>query len=1015
MARLELSKDKTDFDVVDQAFIAGRNYPEDVRFMGYLFKWFRNISYIREARNTWERGDKLIAEFQILGETIHQRIAAKKFRPEDIPIFLAQIDAINTKLTAEEDHFSFVLGDAARWLNRLLSWLMLSVTFLFLLLGLYIAYIISRSLVNSVTALQTATAQVGQGQLNARIPTLPDDELGKLAISFNQMTENLAQAQTSEQQAKDKLAKRAEELALANKKITEHEKLKSEFFSNISHELRTPLALIMAPLDSLLSGQFGTLNSDGTALLHTMHNNAMRLLQMVQGLLDFQKLEAHKVQVKREAIDIAYLTNSLFDDFKLLMQKRHIKGHCFIDPKIKVVEMDRYLYERILFNLLSNAIKFTPSGGEIDVKLTMQSENQLLLSVKDTGIGIPASQLPLLFQRFKQVEGASTRRFEGAGLGLALVKEFAELLAGNVHATSEIEKGSSFTVELFAPISTKPPAAIEETKEERERTRLIEQHEITFTEDQINTSDGSQLPLILVAEDNQELALYMSKILQNICRVQLARDGEEALEKVLKIKPDLIISDVMMPRRDGISLCKALKANESTKNIPFIILTALTYREALLKGWEAGADDYLFKPFHPEELQVRIRAVLSASDKLIQESDKRTEVEQTLKEREAQLLQSQKMEAIGLLAGGIAHDFNNQLSIIMGESETALYKLESNHPLNAKFRHIQKAGLKLDALTKQLLAFSRKQILKPIVLDPSEVISETEKTLRFLLTENIEFTTIRGKNVGNVYADPVQMEQAIINLVNNARDAMPNGGQLTIAVHHVNVGPHENVQYPQITPGPYAVISVTDTGAGMEPAILQRIFEPFFTTKEIGKGTGLGLSMVQGFVEQSGGHVLVESQPGQGTTFKIYMPCTLEKPAQPSEISDKPFAPSRNHETILVVEDDKNLREMLESFFKSCGYHVVTASDGEDALEVIKNNDLKTLHLLLTDVVMPKMNGKELANKILKQYPQAKVIYMSGYNDNIIAKENKIDPSINYFQKPLNLSALSNKISEVLS
>ncbi len=417
----------------------------------------------------------------------------------------------------------------------------------------------------------------------------------------NQVTTVIANARAYEEEKK-----RAEALA-------EIDRAKTAFFANVSHELRTPLTLILAPLESLLASNETPASQKET--LRMAQNNAVRLLQMVNGLLDFSKLSAEKMQVKREPVRILDLTRSLFWDFKPVMEQKGIQGDLSANMPEVFVEMDRYMYERILFNLVSNAVKFTPRGGKVTLSAEWD-DGQLILSVKDTGIGISEEDQKNLFQRFHQAESSSIRRFEGTGLGLAMVKEFASLLDGSVSVHSRGGGGSTFTVILSAPKPRellKPPpdpkgpgSAVTAggSKAERFRPPLS-------ASPKAGEEGDHDLPKVLVAEDNPELAQFISRLLSTFCWVQTAPDGEEALEKVRLWGPDLVLSDVMMPRMDGIQLTKEIKGHKETAFIPVVLLTAMTGREALMKGWEAGADDYLFKPFHPKELEARIKSLLS--------------------------------------------------------------------------------------------------------------------------------------------------------------------------------------------------------------------------------------------------------------------------------------------------------------------------------------------------------------------------------------------------------------------
>lgn len=409
---------------------------------------------------------------------------------------------------------------------------------------------------------------------------------------------------TERRQQEIALAQRARELDELNKRLVQSEIVKNEFLANVSHELRTPLTLMLAPLESMLTDRFGLLNEEQRVNLEKIHNNAVRLLQMISGLLDFSRLEFGKTEVRREPIDLPGLTRLIIADFHNLMEPKHIESTLEVRAENGWVEMDRYLYERILFNLLSNAIKFTPDHGRIDVLLELK-DGWMNLSVSDTGVGIEPKEINQLFERFQQATGGAEKRAEGIGLGLALVKDFSNLLDGSVNVVSFPNKGSSFTVECPAP--TCHPA--QDQVEPARSTAL--QPRISKTAPTVSTYEaGYHQARVLVAEDNEDLASYVADVLSEICECRIASDGNDALSMVREWSPDLVISDVMMPGRDGFSLCREMKSSFKTVEIPVILLTALTHQDALLKGWEAGADDYLFKPFHPKELLTRVRSLL---------------------------------------------------------------------------------------------------------------------------------------------------------------------------------------------------------------------------------------------------------------------------------------------------------------------------------------------------------------------------------------------------------------------
>lgn len=379
---------------------------------------------------------------------------------------------------------------------------------------------------------------------------------------------------------------------------------------------------------------------------------------------------------------------------------------------------------------------------------------------------------------------------------------------------------------------------------------------------------------------------------------------------------------------------------------------------------------------------------------------------------EEQLRQSQKMEAIGMLAGGIAHDFNNLLTAITGYSELALRRLNATDPSRSNIEEILKAGDRATALTRQLLAFSRKQVLQPKVIDLNSVVSDMEKMLRRLIGENIAFRTVLDPQLGNTKADPGQIEQVIVNLVVNARDAMPNGGKLTIETRNVYLDKDYARMHISVVPGPFVMLGVSDTGIGMDEETRRRIFEPFFSTKEPGKGTGLGLSTTYGIVKQSGGNIWVYSVPGRGTTFKIYLPRVEEHP-QYVGVSTASEESLYGTETILLTEDEEIVRNLVRQVLEMYGYRVLTADSGEEALSICESSK-EQIHLLITDVIMPGMSGRELADQTAILYPEIKVLYMSGYTDSAIVHQGVLDEGANFIQKPFQTDALVRKIKEVL-
>jgi PAS domain S-box-containing protein len=383
------------------------------------------------------------------------------------------------------------------------------------------------------------------------------------------------------------------------------------------------------------------------------------------------------------------------------------------------------------------------------------------------------------------------------------------------------------------------------------------------------------------------------------------------------------------------------------------------------------------------------------------------------KKLEDRLRLAQRMEAVGNLAGGVAHDFNNLLAVIIGSTDLVIDEFPPDHSARKRLETIRKAGSSAADLTRQLLAFSRQQMIQPRVLDVKEVVGRTQELLRRLIGEDIEMTISMEPSLGCVKADPGQIEQVLLNLAVNARDAMPKGGRLSIEARNVELDGYHNDHQVEVVPGRYVMLAVEDTGCGMDRKTQLKIFDPFFTTKGLGKGTGLGLATVYGIVKQSGGYIWVYSELSKGTVFRVYLPL-IEQSAQPVDQKEPEAMVLRGCETILLAEDSESLREMAREYLESVGYTVLEAFSGKEALQRARDFE-GTIHLLLTDVVMPEMSGPELADQMLLLRPEIRVIFTSGYTDDAIARQGLLDPAIPFIQKPYRPKALARKIREVLS
>ncbi|HVA01863.1 MAG TPA: response regulator [Terriglobia bacterium] len=506
---------------------------------------------------------------------------------------------------------------------------------------------------------------------------------------------------------------------------------------------------------------------------------------------------------------------------------------------------------------------------------------------------------------------------------------------------------------------------------------------------------------VLVIEDNAadaELCLWELKKMAFEISADVAQSPEEFKAFLRSKTYDVILSDYNLRSWNALDAVQILR--EEGKDIPFVLVTGSLGDEDAVECVKKGISDYVLKD--------RMARLPSAIQRALQERVERKERGRL----EEQLQQAQKMEAIGRLAGGIAHDFNNLLTIITGYGQLLLDHLPPDDKMRTYVNQIKKAGDRAASLTRQLLAFSRKQVLAPEVLDLNCVVANINKMLPRLIGEDIELVAVAYPDLGRVKADPGQIEQVIMNLAVNARDAMPQGGRLTIETANADLDENYSSQRRVVIPGAYVMLAVSDTGTGMTPEIQSQIFEPFFTTKEQGKGTGLGLATVYGIVKQSGGYIWVYSEAGKGTAFKIYLP-RIYAAAGEAKKAEGVGRAKAGSETILVVEDNEAVRRLVRGILEARGYTLLEAGGGEEALKMIESH-AGPIHLLLTDIVMPRVNGPELAARLAPLHPEVKVLYMSGYTDNAIVHHGILDSGTHFLQKPFTPETLARRVREVL-
>ncbi len=602
----------------------------------------------------------------------------------------------------------------------------------------------------------------------------------------------------------------SQQLARANRTLQAEEHARGQHFANVSHELRTPLTLILSPVESLLAT--GGLPEPATRALQGVQRNAVRMLEMVNALLDFSRLQAGELPARRESVDLDRLCRSVVEAFGA----HRIELSCQLAVPCR--QLDLYLVERILFNLLGNAVKFTPEDRRVGLEVREEAD-AVELTVWDEGPGIEQADLGRLFRRFAQLDGSANRRFGGTGLGLAMVRDFAELLGGSVRVESTPGVGSRFCVRLLAPVATSAPRPWEAPRPVA-APALVERAR-------------AETPGILVAEDNPELAHYLVDLLSAIGPAESVANGREALEWLAHNRPSLILSDVMMPEVDGLSLCRQLKADPELAEIPIILLTASTMRDTLLEGWAAGADEYLMKPFHPVELQTRVRSLLRAASE-----------RQELRERVAQ---ARKDESLRALAGGLAHDYNNQLAAILGNLELARVHPGLEHGTRELLDEALAAVARSTELTGRLLAYLG-------FLHDARRATDLAETAGCVARECQRGVELQlGSSL--VLCDPKAMRTVVDELVRNACEASQPEGAIRLSTG---------------TEAEDAWLEVEDEGCGMDSHVTDRMFDPGYSSKSLGRG--MGLAAVAGIVRSHGGECKVFSRPGSGTRIRVTLP-----------------------------------------------------------------------------------------------------------------------------------------------
>ncbi len=693
------------------------------------------------------------------------------------------------------------------------------------------------------------------------------------------------------------LRRSQKELETSYERLRELDELKGRFFANISHELRTPLTLLLGPLEALLQPQGGVSEPQLRQSLETMRDNGMRLLKLINDLLDLVRLDAGQMRLQLSTVQVNTFLRGLLNAVRSLAEERGLQVSCEVDPALSTVSVDADKLEKVFLNLLFNAIKFTAAGGSI--RLTARAEDDMArFEVIDSGVGIASEHLPYLFSRFWQADSSSQRKYQGVGLGLALVKELVVAHGGSVQAISELGKGTTMIVrlplkvaeasalqpespDLVPAASAPPPPTLPQADTETgvnagwlsDLYRRAERFaSVTPLRDTVwsppATPSRGQRPRVLVVDDEPDMVRFLRAELSRDYEVVEAGDGDQAITLASQYLPDVIVCDLMLPEKDGLAVCRELRAQTATRALPLLMLTARADDITKLRALEAGANDFLAKPFSLAELRARVKS-LSASHQMQLELSRRNRRLQAtldqLRETESQLVQAEKMASLGRMSAGIIHEINNPLNFAL----TALGLMErtaDDLPPEARLdyeetlRDVQEGLRRVAGIITDLRTFTHPQGGE---IEEVPLRRAIEAALRFLAAEWKERVAVENE-VPEGFTVPAihsKLIQVFVNLLQNSLDAL-------------RTHPHE-ARPPRITltveerePG-LKIVRVRDNGPGIPAPLQARIFDPFFTTKEVGQGTGLGLSICYRLLNEVGASISVRSQEGEFCEFTM--------------------------------------------------------------------------------------------------------------------------------------------------
>jgi signal transduction histidine kinase len=706
------------------------------------------------------------------------------------------------------------------------------------------------------------------------------------------------------------LDKNKQELEENHRKLKELDEVKSRFFANISHELRTPLTLLLAPLESLLIQSRNPASSvppQTQELLATMQANGMRLLKLINDLLDLVRLESGRMDVREEPMEVEPFVSGLVQSVRNVADDKRIRLEAHVAPEVGTVMADRDKWEKILLNLVFNAVKFTPAKGLVSVRVEKIGE-ELEIAVRDTGMGISKENLANVFSRFWQADTSAQRKFQGAGIGLALVKELVEVQQGTVAVQSEVNKGTTFTIRLPFRRATEAEVKREEanpvalshggtadrakqaeapdTRAEQWLSTLYRRAEffpsMTSVHESIRPVEvmgGKKgAPKILIADDEPDMLRFLKSQLAPHFQVIEAIDGNQAFEKACQFLPDIVLLDMMMPEKDGLQVCRELRERTSTKRIPIVLLTARADEETKLQSLAVGASDFLAKPFSTTELHVRVKNLIDSHQYQRQLTRQNQILEATLeqlKETETQLVQSEKLASLGRMSAGIIHEINNPLNFAktathMLRRQARLLPSEDKDEFEDTVKDIEEGIDRVRIIVSDLRSFTH----------PNTEMFE-EVSVRNLITSTLRFLSHEWKDRvdivqnfdedASVWGNRHQLIQVLINLMQNSIDALKKKEFTTDKPRIEIAGLHQDDKF---------LLVIRDNGPGIAPENVSRIFDPFFTTKDVGEGMGLGLSICYRILEAHKGRITVKSELGNFCEF------TLEFPAQETKVKE---------------------------------------------------------------------------------------------------------------------------------